>query len=298
MNNPSNWRANIAQSLAQHYAQNPQVVTVMLGGSASRGYADKFSDIDLGVFWHQPPTLSDRRAVIQAVHADELRLYAYDANEQVWSDDYTVGRNTADAPLSGCLVEVGHYLASFVDSTLHNVIDDHSTNLLAHNLIAGIVDGIPLHNPAQITAWQHYAAQYPDGLAVALIETYGVIDHFWRWEMYIERRNRMMLYHAFSDVQQRILQILLALNKIYYFGFKWLAVVSERLTIKPDNLHQRIQSTYGTSPQEAAQTIMQLVDDTFTLVEQHQPDVNTERLRRIFSYQRPFWETSPLDDDR
>ena len=37
---------------------------MILAGSTARGHAD-FSDIDLGVFWHEPPTEDERLAAVE-----------------------------------------------------------------------------------------------------------------------------------------------------------------------------------------------------------------------------------------
>jgi len=51
----SQWRRKIAQNIGSVYAGNRKVAAVILGGSTARGHADRYSDIELGVFWHTPP---------------------------------------------------------------------------------------------------------------------------------------------------------------------------------------------------------------------------------------------------
>ena len=102
------WRQDVARSIAPQYAAIPQVAAVILGGSAARGHADQFSDIELGVFWSTPPTDVQRRAVVNALGADLIAMYAYEPAEEAWCDDYMVGRAAADQPRSGLLVEVVH----------------------------------------------------------------------------------------------------------------------------------------------------------------------------------------------
>jgi aspartate/tyrosine/aromatic aminotransferase len=92
------------------------------------------------------------------------------------------------------------------------------------------------------------------------------------------------------------LHTLLGLNRVYYFGFKWIEVVDQRLTIKPDKLLNRIRSAYSASPAEGAQLVIDLVEDTFMLVETHLPEVNVARLREIFRYRRPTWESVDNDE--
>jgi hypothetical protein len=49
----------LAQHIAPVYFDNPKVRVVMVGGSVSRGCADQYSDLDIGVFWAEPrPTRS------------------------------------------------------------------------------------------------------------------------------------------------------------------------------------------------------------------------------------------------
>src|SRR3954464_3093857 len=106
MNTASQWPATLARQIAPNYAANPHVAAVLLGGSTARGHADRYSDIELGVFWHQPPTDAERQSAASAIHGDLVRLYPYDPAEEVWSDDYMLGRAQPDQPKSGVLVEV------------------------------------------------------------------------------------------------------------------------------------------------------------------------------------------------
>jgi hypothetical protein len=105
----------------------------------------------------------------------------------------------------------------------------------------------------------------------------------------------MLLYQAFAQVQQRILHVLLGLNRVYYFGFKWLDVVAERLPLKPDHLTDRLRQVYQVAPNEGARLLSNLVDETFDLIQTHLSEIDVKRLREIFHYRRPFWSHSPFD---
>ena len=75
MNPASQWRFDLAQKIASIYAHNPPVAAVMISGSTARGHADRFSDVELGVFWDQPPTETERAVVVEQSGADLIRLY-------------------------------------------------------------------------------------------------------------------------------------------------------------------------------------------------------------------------------
>lgn len=294
MNAASQWRFEIAQALGQLYAQYPHVAAVIVGGSTARGHADQYSDVEMGIFWQHPPSDREREQVVQQASADLIRLYAYDPGECVWCDDFMIGRDQTEQPRTGLLVEVAHYETAFVERTLQAVLHTFSTDETAHNLLAGLLDAIPLHGTELITGWQTQARSYPRELALALVQKYGVIDHFWRWQMYLERgENLMLLYQSFSQVQQRVLYLLLALNRVYYGGFKWLEKLETQLVIKPPDLFPRLRQVYQMPPGEGAPQLMTLVEETFDLIETHLPEVDIERLRAIFRYQRPIWDHAP-----
>jgi hypothetical protein len=276
------------------YAAYPDVAAMFLSGSTARGHADKYSDIEVGVFWHTPPTDVARQAAVARSGGDLLRSYPHNPMYNVWSDDLMIGRSAPALPQSGVLVEVGHYTTAHIERTLGLVLDHHDPDETKHNLLAGIMDAIPLHGADMIRLWQARAAVYPRALTVATIKRHGVIDHFWRWEMFLHRgENLMQMYAMFSQVAHKLLHMLLALNRVYYFGFKWLDQVVARLTIAPTNLLFRLQQVYTVPPAEGAHVLAMLVEDTFSLVEQHLPEIDVNWFRAVFRYRRPAWERMP-----
>jgi hypothetical protein len=88
--------------------------------------------------------------------------------------------------------------------------------------------------------------------------------------------------------------VLLALNRVYYFGFKWLDVVLARMEIAPTNFKHRLLDVYQIQPASASILLGELVEDTYDLVEEHCPQVDVSRLRHIFRYQRSTWDEPPL----
>jgi hypothetical protein len=294
MNAASQWRYALAQEIAPIYAANPHVAAVIVGGSTARGHADRYSDIEIGVFWHQPPIEAERQTAGSAINGDLVRLYPYEPEEEVWCDDYMLGRSQPNLPKSGVLVEVVHYTTDFLNRTFDTVLQQSSPDALKQNLIAGVVDSLPLYNPALVQSWKDQAASYPEALAVAVVRRYAQIDHFWRWEMWLARSNNLMqLYQSYAQVQQRILHVLLGLNRVYYFGFKWLDVVAERLQHKPADLVRRLSRVYQGAPEAGARDLAALVEETYTLVEQQLPQIDVAWLRAVFRYQRPAWDAAP-----
>jgi hypothetical protein len=290
----SQWRLSLARALAQQYAAVPQVVAAFVGGSTARWQADRFSDVEVCCIWNAAPTEQMRAEVVARLGGDLHRLYPYDSRDELWEDVFFVGRDQHDAPKSGCHVEVEHYLQGIVEASLDRVLQQYDADEGLHNLMAGIRDGLPLLNASLLERWQARLRQYPDALQVAVIQRHGIIDHFWRWEMYLARRdNRMELAALVTTVLHQVLHLLLGLNRMYYGGFKWLDAMIDQLPLAPPNLAGRIRGLYGLPPAEMMGEVSQIVDQTFTLIEQHVPAVDASRFRQVFFYRRPQWEEPP-----
>lgn len=57
----------VARVIAKEYASYPAVRAIMVGGSVARACADEYSDLEIGVFWGQLPTVQVRQATIARI---------------------------------------------------------------------------------------------------------------------------------------------------------------------------------------------------------------------------------------
>jgi predicted nucleotidyltransferase len=62
MNQDSQWRLALAERIAAAYIENPKAAVVMIAGSVGRGVADRYSDIEIDVYYTEPPTEAERIA--------------------------------------------------------------------------------------------------------------------------------------------------------------------------------------------------------------------------------------------
>jgi hypothetical protein len=284
----SRTRRDHALRIAATYAASTKVAAVVLGGSTARGDADRFSDLEIGVFWLDAPTDDERGAAIERAGGDLEQLYPYDAAERAWFDDWKVGRR-GGVPKTGISVDMVHVTTATVDWALDAALQRHDPADAIQVLLAVLVDGVPLHGRDLLGRWRAAAADYPPGLARAVVATHAQIDHFWRFEAFRARDNPVLAYRALVDVHERLLRTLLAVNRVYFFGFKSLAAVAARLDVAPPDLLGRICRAYRGDPAEAEGVVAKLVEETYDIVERHMPDVDVQRLRAIFRYRRPLW---------
>ena len=286
---PSGYRYRVAADIAATYAAEPEVVAVLLGGSTGRGHPDQFSDIELGIFWDNPPEYGRRHRLTEKAGGHDVRQFGFFEHEQAWYDEFFIGR-IADRPSSGVQVEIVHKLKSVMEEQIRRTIERPDPDLYLLNLLSAVAYGQPLSGQPIIDRWRDLTAAYPAPLARAVIEKYGQIDHFWRWSMYLERGpNLPLLYQSWSEITRQLLHLLCAVNGIYYFGFKWQHVVCNMLAIRPARLNERLTAVFARPPAEAAGMLKNLVEETYDIVAAAFPEIDVDRWRQIFAYERKPW---------
>lgn len=284
-------RRTFAEQLAPAYAANAHVVALFAGGSTARGNADRFSDLEIGVIWSEPPTETERADAIVAAGGDLVRLYSVEdyGLGPVWADAWKVGR-LDDAPLTGVEVDMHHFLAANVEEVFGAVLEGCDPNLDKQSLVGAIATGIPLHGHDRFDAWQQRAAVYPDGLRIAVVQTNAQIEGLWRLDAFAARANPVAGYAVLTAAHERLLQTLLGLNRTYYSGVKALDAIAYGLELAPRDLVERIRASYPLRAGESKQTVAALVEDTYDLIERHLPEIDVRRLRAFLRYERPLWE--------
>lgn len=294
MNPASEWRLEKARGVAKAYASNPKVVAVFVGGSVSRGHADRYSDVEMGVVWRDGPTDEERQEAVRASGETEHRFYPYDAEEEVWPDDIFLGQAPDRRPGSGLLVEVVNQTSDRVEQVLKDVLVGYDPVDFKLGLMAALVTAIPLHGEEIIEGWRARASDYPRGLMLAVVRKHAQIDHYWRMEMLLERgRNLMLVYDTLVNVSKKLVSVLLSMNGIYSAGFsslKWLDYYAGQMEITPSDFGLRLKQVFEVEPERAIEEMRALVEETYDLIERELPEVDVEWLRRVFRYRREEWE--------
>jgi hypothetical protein len=278
MNEASQWRVEVARFVASIIARNPHVKAIMLGGSASRGHADSYSDIEIGVFWSQPPTDEERMSPIEPAGGVFWELDPYNAEEGHWMEEWGLG---------GVKMDMRNLTVEGVERLMSDVLEQADTTDFKQFTLSAIQYGIPLYNEALIGGWQLRLAGYPHKLAEAMVrEHLNLEDWCWWVELLATRGDLTLFYSALSEGTERLLRILMGVNHLYNPGLKWLKRLTEELAHKPDQLGERIQAAFRAEPLEALAIIRQLMLETYDLVDVHLPEVDTQTARAAFLRQR------------
>src|SRR6478609_11287661 len=89
MNPATAWRMDIGRRIGAAYAANPKARVVQVAGSTGRGSADRYSDLEIDVYWSAPPTDAERQAAVAGAGGTLLELYPYEEDE--WAEEISVG---------------------------------------------------------------------------------------------------------------------------------------------------------------------------------------------------------------
>ena len=265
-------RRAVAETVAAAYAANSSVHGVLLAGSVARNLADDFSDVEIDVFWGEPPTDSDRRRPFQD-HGWEL--VASEVDEHEWADSFLV---------RGVKVDTSQFLVSTIDAWIGDVMVAGDTEPELQVRITALRQGHALHNPALIERWRARTEPYPDVLCHAMVDEGLDFRPRERLDMLAARDDVLMLHSDLVDNVRGVLDTLMGLNRVYapHPWHKWLDWEIGQLPIAPSRLNQRIRRLLSNDARTAVAETVALVHDTFELVDRHLPGYDTSRRRAAF----------------
>lgn len=285
MNEASKARLALAQKLASFYRANPKVAAVAVAGSVARGYADRFSDIDLTIFWSVAPTDKERREIIKHAGGRHVQLVSPHEGETCWSDTYEVG---------GINIDVRHAGIEATERILAEVLEHCDPSLSKQQQLAALLSALPLSDPSSVlTHWQSRATAYSRGLSMAMVRAHLCFRPGWELEMLAERGEQLALYESFCAVEKQVLLVLMGLNRLYYPGWQRVDQLVEQMRIAPLTLAARFKQVFGIVSIDPLASVYQLHDlivETFHLVKTHMSELDTTQALAGFQERRRVWE--------
>src|SRR6266849_5789648 len=287
MQEASLWRYALAQQIASHSQVNPKVAAVLVEGSVARDYADHSSDIDLAVFWAQPPTAQERRDIVKRAGGRDRHPSPSHREAAGWLE-----RNVRE----GVAIDVRHTTVATTEGLLAAVLEHSDPSLSKQQRLAALRSALPLVNPTLITRWQQQAAAYPHALAVAMVQKHLRFRPAWEQEQLAERNDVLVLYDSFCSIEKHILLVLLGLNRLYYPGWRWMDRLIDQLQVTPPNLSLRLKQLFAIVSIDPLASVYQfhdLIEETFRLVETRMGEVDTHAARERFRGQRRAGEHVP-----
>ncbi|ALQ67498.1 DUF4037 domain-containing protein [Bacillus thuringiensis] len=264
-----------AIEMSEIYRENPKVEAVILAGSVARKLEDEHSDIELHILWSAPLEDEDRKGPISHIGGTILSYHPYEDEE--WSETYLTKE--------GIKLEISNFLIETVEKVISDVVDQYDISYEKQCIVSSIHDGVSLYGEEKVNELKDRVVSYPEKLAEQMIS-----ENLWlsnRWhnrEALLKRKDWLMLYDVICEVQRNIFGVLFGLNRMYVHhpAFKWMLNNVERMSIKPENLYERMGNTLIGKPEYSVQELEVLIEEVLQLVEQYAPELHiAEQQKRI-----------------
>lgn len=285
VNEATRWRLALAERIGASYASDKNAQVVMVAGSVGRGSADRYSDIEIDVYYAEPPTEVERIAAVERC-GGTVELLAEDEDE--WEEQMSI---------AGFRAHTSTFLVATIERYLREVVDEGAIAAEAQTRVFSLQHGITLKGMEHVARWRAKAATYPDGLQRAMLEEnlrFGRFAH--AAAMLAARDDLLALYGIFVETGRNLLAALLGLNRIYLPAPDYLKSMDETIAlmaIKPADLSARLKQSFRIGPTAAVGALEELIDETLALVESHLPGFDPGPYRLDIARRRATHDTPP-----
>jgi hypothetical protein len=285
MNDASRWRFALAERIAASYARNPKVVAIQVAGSVGRGTADRYSDIEIDVYYADPPTVEDRWAAVAGCGA---LLDSLDEDADEWEEQML---------LDGVHAATSTFLVTTVERYLREVVDEAQIAPAAQTRLYSIQHAVPLLGHELVEEWRAKAAAYPRALTEAMLREHLPFHGFgYAEDLLAARGDLLLLYRIFVGIGRQLLGALHGLNRRYLAtpdGLKWMCETLAEMPLQPPDTAQRIQAAFQGEPVAGVRIFRDLIAETLRLVEQHVPGFDTTPYWPTLERRRQVWDGPP-----
>ncbi|MDJ0693803.1 nucleotidyltransferase domain-containing protein [Mastigocoleus sp. MO_188.B34] len=271
MNEANEIRLTLARQNAASYITIPQVRAIGIAGSVARGEADAYSDIDMSIYYEELPKEKELKLAYKQNQGTDYRVY---------DDEHEDGALVEQYFVQGIKCDFGHVTIERFEGDIKKLLEEcHPENIML-KVLEGIVDMVPLHGAELIEQWKAKVANYPDRLAQAMVKKHMQFRPLWVLNNYaIKRGDVLFLANELQQAVKKIIGVLLGLNRFYHpvnsAPFKGIDKLINKMTIAPPNLSFRLKQILQEEPKTAVNQLDELIEETFTLVEKHMPQVDT-----------------------
>lgn len=260
-------RRAIARRAVEKLAAHTDLRASLLAGSAALGTSDEHSDVDLLNYYQELPDQRAFDAAMRELGAERLgELPPPDDNEFA-----------AFYRIDGVQVQTGAELITSVERRLKRIAAG-DVDWITAKVAMGLLEGVPLHGDEILRGWQG-RARYPESLRRSEVEANLGFFAIWALDEHLAARDaelfrrQMLLDGAF-----RVVAVLSAVNRLYFttFQFKRAHTHTERMTVRPERLAERLDQVANEAPSNAAEELRKLVDETKAIVKAEMPDVDVD----------------------
>jgi predicted nucleotidyltransferase len=239
----------------------------MLVGSAARGDADFYSDLDLLLYVDELPpdgTLTQIRTAVGGTSP----IRRGEPTEQFRSEEFD---------LDGIRTELSFVTVSRAEQRLDELLDriDEFDSPM-QKILPGVLESLPLHGEELVEDWRARVRAYPEPLRRTVIERHWNFVPLWYYaDAMAARDTELWRLDMLIDAAFNLLAVLASLNRLYFtrFELKRMRALIARMELAPPRLSDRLESLFGLESEPAAVELGRLIEETRALVLAELPDL-------------------------
>ncbi len=284
MTDASRYLIELATAIATAHKHHPDIRAAMISGSAAKGIADNYSDIDMMLYYEHALPQEDWLADVRA---------ALGCNDRKWLVDNRDEGSVMEAyPVNGIEVQIVHATFAATDAVFEEVQTNLNAETPLQKALEGMLASHPIFGAEHIERWKGRARAYPAELGDAMVRRYLNFFPLWGLADGLARRDASLWMHAtLVESAQNILGVLAGLNRLYFttFQLKHMRMVIDAMPYKPANLADRLEQLLR-GDTEALNDLEALADEVITLVRQHMPHIDTDAASKRIGWRQTPWE--------
>jgi hypothetical protein len=227
---------------------------IALGGAHAKGVDDAESDVDLYVFARQVLPVPDRDRLCQAFSENIREITSWSDGSGLDGEPFVQGGT--DFYYQGQKVEIWFRGLEYISG----VIADCQAGSIRRDLVTWTVMGFfnyctlsdlyqmaPVDEPQGVLArWKTEVSAYPPAMKQQIIQEYLSAAKFWpenfHYRTAITRCDILYTTGIVQQVVHNLIQVVFALNEVYFPGEKKLEIALDHLTVKPRDFTRRVQA--------------------------------------------------------
>jgi len=270
----------LAERITEVYRRHMPVDAALLAGSAARGDADEYSDLDLLLYGETVPPYETAAAAQHELGAGQA-IAILPHGEQGFLDQF---------PLEGVACQVGLLSLADVEADLERLLVAHEgLDTPLPKIATGLLEGIPLHGDALVGRLRARVEDYPESLRRAMVEHWWRFFPLWHFEPSLPSRDApLWQQEELVNAAYALVGTLAGVNRLYFarFEFKRERAFLAKLELAPERFGERLLELFR-SP-EPLRELEQLVAETQAVVERELPGVDVSLRRPPGSRQEPW----------
>lgn len=232
---------------------------IAIGGSYAKGSGDSLSDVDIYLFANEvlPAARRDERVVAEL---------GAQARPQSWGADDPFVQGGTDFWHAGQRVECWLRSTREVDGTLRACAGGEVRReyvvwtvmgFLGYTALADVHSMKVVDDPhGTLARWKTAVATYPEALRQNILGRFMPEAAFWpenfHYRTAVQRADVIYTSAIVQQVLQALIQVVFALNRVYFPGEKRLAQAMETLPVQPSGFARRVQEILGPATVDVA----------------------------------------------